>query len=319
MSTIAINGTEYDSVTGLPLDKPSETALRSATSDTHDQPTTVHGHSSKLHARHSRSETLNRSVVLKTKHKVIQHKKSVSNAYSIDQHEHVYRFAPHPAGILKQRKVMDVTAPAKTPPIVAKAHDSLEVKSEQHAPRPQSSVEKKNEALRQAIERTEVPSYTKQRTIRPHQKIVAFMSASLAVVIMAMYFAYLNMPALSVRVAAAQAGINAGFPEYRPTGYSLNGPVTFSSGKVAINFKANGGPQVFSITQSKSAWNSDAVLDNVVVPRAGGNYIPYTERGLTIYTFDNNAAWVNGGILYTLEGDAPLSSEQIRRIATSLL
>lgn len=127
------------------------------------------------------------------------------------------------------------------------------------------------------------------------------------------------MPNLSVRVAAAQAGINAGYPNYHPDGYALAGPVTFSDGRVSMNFKANGGNHTFTINQSKSGWNSDAVLDNYVSPRAGSSYIPYTERGLTIYTYDNNAAWVNGGILYTVEGDAPLSSEQIRRIATSLL
>lgn len=127
------------------------------------------------------------------------------------------------------------------------------------------------------------------------------------------------MPNLSVRVAAIQAGIDASYPDYRPDGYSLNGPVTYADGRVTMNFTANGGPQEFKISQSESTWDSEAVLDNYIAPRAGADYIPYTERGLTIYTYDNNAAWVNGGILYTIEGNAPLSSEQIRRIATSLL
>ena len=133
------------------------------------------------------------------------------------------------------------------------------------------------------------------------------------------YLTYINMPNLSVRVAAAQAGIDANYPNYRPDGYALNGPVTYTDGRVSMNFKANAGSQNFSVNQSKSGWDSDAVLDNYVTPRATNGYIPYTERGLTIYTYDNNAAWVNAGILYTVEGDAPLSSEQIRRIATSLL
>jgi hypothetical protein len=60
------------------------------------------------------------------------------------------------------------------------------------------------------------------------------------------------------------------------------------------------------------------VLDNYVKEKAGDNYITYNERGLTIYTYNSNAAWVNNGVLYTIDGDAPLSSDQIRRIATSL-
>jgi hypothetical protein len=133
------------------------------------------------------------------------------------------------------------------------------------------------------------------------------------------YLTYLNMPNISVRVAAMQAGIDASYPSYNPDGYSLSGPVKYTDGRVTLSYNANGGPQNYTINQSRSSWNSDAVLDNYVAPRAGTNYIPYTERGLVIYTYDNNAAWVNGGILYTIEGNAPLSSEQIRRIATSLL
>jgi hypothetical protein len=155
--------------------------------------------------------------------------------------------------------------------------------------------------------------------MRSRQRVVAILSATLAIVLLGGYVTYLNMPALSVRVAAAQAGIDAGYPNYRPDGYALNGPVTYSQGEVAMNFKANGGNQTFTLNQSKSGWDSAALLDNYVTPKAGSDYTPYTERGLTIYTYGNNAAWVNGGILYTIQGNAPLSSTQMREIATSLL
>ena len=49
-----------------------------------------------------------------------------------------------------------------------------------------------------------------------------------------------------------------------------------------------------------------------------GKYATYNDAGLTIYTYGTDAAWVNGGVLYTVEGSANLSNEQIRRIATSL-
>ena len=126
------------------------------------------------------------------------------------------------------------------------------------------------------------------------------------------------MPSLSVRVAAAQAGIDASYPEYRPDGYSLRGTVAYKEGEVSMQFGANAGPQEFTVTQAKSSYDSVAVLDNHVKPASGEQYTTYNERGLTIYTYDSNAAWVNGGILYTITGDAPLSGEQIRRIATSL-
>jgi hypothetical protein len=46
--------------------------------------------------------------------------------------------------------------------------------------------------------------------------------------------------------------------------------------------------------------------------------LTYSERGLTVYTYGSKAAWVNGGILYTLNGNAPLNSDQILKIASSM-
>ena len=109
------------------------------------------------------------------------------------------------------------------------------------------------------------------------------------------------MPSLSVRVAAAQAGVNATYPEYRPDGYGMSGAVAYSEGQVSMKFASNGGSENFTINQSKSNWDSSAVLDNYVKQKAGDNYITYNERGLTVYTYGSNAAWVNNGVLYTIE------------------
>jgi hypothetical protein len=85
-----------------------------------------------------------------------------------------------------------------------------------------------------------------------------------------------------------------------------------------MKFASNSGPQNFTLNQKKSSWDSSAVLDNYVKQKAGENYITYNERGLTIYTYGSDAAWINNGVLYTINGDAPLSSDQIRHIATSM-
>ena len=95
--------------------------------------------------------------------------------------------------------------------------------------------------------------------------------------------------------------------------------MTFSDGEVIINFAANTGSTKFTITQKKSLLDSSAVLNDIVRKEVGGQYNTSQAGGLTVYTFNGgNAAWVNAGILYTIKGDAPLSGEQIRRIATSL-
>ena len=41
-------------------------------------------------------------------------------------------------------------------------------------------------------------------------------------------------------------------------------------------------------------------------------------NGLTIYSYGTHAAWVNAGILYTVDGNAELAPEQIQKIAASL-
>jgi hypothetical protein len=96
--------------------------------------------------------------------------------------------------------------------------------------------------------------------------------------------------------------------------------VTFSDGEVTLNFVSNSGSGGYIVKQSRSSWDSTAVLNNLVKEQAGANYITTQEKGLTIYLYSDSrsAAWASGGILYTISTTAPLSGEQLRHIATSL-
>ena len=125
------------------------------------------------------------------------------------------------------------------------------------------------------------------------------------------------MPAISVRVAASRAGVNAKYPEYKPNGYSIDGPVAFSPGQVKINYKSNGNDWKYSVMQQNSNWDSSAVLDNKVLPETN-NYETLSQKGLTIYRYSNKTSWVNGGVLYTIDGNASLSNDQVLRIVDSM-
>lgn len=314
--TIIIDGQAYDAISGLPAD--AAPAVKPVVPVVHApaHPTVA----AKIHSGPQRSVTLQRKPVKKpvpAKHTILGHPQVKHMDIARPRHQSVAKFAPHPVGALRPAASATPDIGPITHPHVAKAHALAQAKS-QPLSRSITAAEIKNKAVKDAIEKTHKQAPLKNR-FGSRQRIVAILSATLAVVLLGGYITYLNMPALSVRVAAAQAGIDANYPSYRPDGYALNGPVTYSAGKVAINFKANGGNQKFTINQSKSSWDSEALLDNYVSPRAGSNYIPYAENGLTIYTYGDNAAWVNGGILYTIEGNAPLSSSQMREIATSLL
>lgn len=160
-------------------------------------------------------------------------------------------------------------------------------------------------------------SNNKKKPIKRSLKIIYTALFSILAIIITGYLIYSLMPSLSVRIASAQAGINATYPEYCPDGYKPSGPVSYSDNVVTIDFRANTGDNRFTISQSKSSWDSSAVKVKAE-QEASGEVITTSEKGLTIFTYKNNAMWVNGGILYSISSDAPLSGEQIRHIATSL-
>lgn len=332
--TITINGVTYDSASGLRIEANEP---QQAPASAPDKPTTERSASTSaatLHAAQAKSTTLNRQYVAK-----IASKQPVARAerprQNIARSAQISKFAPHPVAVAQptRKPVMDI-APAAHP-LVARAQAKQEqgkhvaqpsTPQVHHAVAPAATTPSavlKQEAIAQAVEQTASRTHaerahTKQAKRHSKSRFMSLSTAGIALMLLAGYFTYINMPNLSVRVAAAQAGIDASYPGYQPDGYSLSGPVAYSSGQVTMKFASNTGSQNFTVAQTKSNWDSGAVLDNFVKQKAGENYLTYNDQGLTIYTFDSNAAWVNGGILYTVSGDAPLSGDQIRRIATSM-
>lgn len=193
------------------------------------------------------------------------------------------------------------------------------VKSKSFSPKPAITKHKKTdkkETVKEKPKKAEAPKPEKT-PMKKSLKVAIVSSVSFLVVISTAYLIYLFMPSLSVRVASAQAGINATYPEYRPDGYSPSGPVSYKDDAVTIDFHSKNDSSKFTIKQSKSSWDSSAVKAKAEQD-ASGEVTTTSERGLTIFTYKNNAIWVNGGILYSISGDASLSGDQIRQIATSL-
>ena len=343
---ITINGVNYDAQTGLPVQQEQPTD-RSESASQFAPRNTVRP-SQQMHVTTQKSQTLNRRVVKSSAPK-INTQPSTAKSPSIT------KFASHPAAARRTR-LMDI-APVKNTqavkqtvrpvrkktavvqPSVTPQQVSAPTKAETPAPAPAPLISPvvaapkpsqilKQEAIAEALSQPTVRESKKAAQKREKQakaqtkmrrtRFFSVASASLALLMLGGYFTYLNIPNLSVRVAAAQSGVNASYPGYRPDGYALQGFVTYDKDTVSMKFAANGSPQSYRIDQTKKNWDSSAVLENYVKPRAGGSYVPYSERGLTIYTFGTNAAWVNNGILYTIDGDAPLSSDQILHIATSM-
>lgn len=346
---VTINGREYDPHTGVPILRDDIRPSKQRAGGVRE----LHS-AGQIHTRMQRSQTLNRRYV----HSHLQQKlaaKSAKQAAATEQVIAVKKVAKQPVAVAEhpalQHTISRFGRPALAPtpipvmseqpgraqpipdiapgihPMVQRA-EAIRAEREpatQAKTMPKPSDILKAEAIQKAMD--DAPTGTKRRRERaPKQpakrslfaRMSAFASAGAALLLLGGYFTYLNMPNLSVRVAAAQAGIDATYPGYKPSGYSLSGPVAYDSGQVRMKFAANGGPQSFTLNQERTGWDSSAVLENYVEPIAKSDFYVAKDSGLTIYTFGNHAAWVNNGILHTIDGDATLSEDQVRRIATSM-
>jgi hypothetical protein len=150
----------------------------------------------------------------------------------------------------------------------------------------------------------------------PRMATVTAVAAS--VLVLAGYISYLNYPNLSLRLAASRAGIDAKLPNYTPSGYSFAGPIGYEAGQVTIRFDSNADAGFIKLSQSKTNWDSASLLEGYVLKKSQ-DYVTFQQNGLTIYMYGgSNAAWVNSGVLYTIEGNNFLNSEQVIKMATSL-
>ena len=138
-----------------------------------------------------------------------------------------------------------------------------------------------------------------------------------AVAIMAGYIWVQNYPKLALQNASSQAGLTASLPSYLPSSYTLKNTDT-KPGVVTLTFNSPSAGDALKIDQRSTSWDSSSLLDNYVA-KAADDYATVQGQGLTIYLFNNNqAAWVNHGIWYSIAGAGRLSREQILKIAYSL-
>jgi len=316
--TVTINGNLYDAVTGLPIkktfkkdDKPVSPAVAKKRA--------AEVASTSVHTQPDRSHTLNRRAIKKPVASVVK-RPAGPRHMDIARSSKVAKFAPHPVAVATKKAA---ALAAATPDIAPKAHP-VAARALARAKKPVATIiasktpkQIKEEAIATALATPTVKPAKKKRGLRWSRRFT-IITAIFAVLIIGAYLTWVNIPSISVGFAASQAGIEATYPQYKPDGYHLSQPVTYSDGTVTLSFKSNSDSSKYTIIQTRSSWDSSAVLTNIVKKAAGDNYVTTQESGLTIYSFKDSATWVNGGILYTINSNAPLSGEQIRHIATSL-
>jgi hypothetical protein len=139
----------------------------------------------------------------------------------------------------------------------------------------ESVKEKPNESIQTKVDK---------KPMNKKLKIAALVFTSFFIITITGFLIYSFMPSFSVKIASAQAGIDATYPEYYPNDYSLSGPVTYVDDNILINFHSNIDDSKFTIKQSKSSWDSSAVK-NLAEIEAGSDVVTTSEKGLTIFDF----------------------------------
>lgn len=216
--------------------------------------------------------------------------------------------------IAKQRRQQELAALKQTEQAFAGNRPALPSLSAQQARAINAQVKQQTLAAAIANDNPQrTTGVSKPSFIKQHLSLIA---ASLAVIILGGYLTYLNLPNISLRIAASRAGINASYPEYQPKGYSLKKLANFENDQVVIEYQNN--DKLLKLSQQASQWDSKTVLENLVKKQAGEVYQTNQTKGLTIYIYNNQATWINGGILYNLSINDSISTDQIHKIATSL-
>jgi hypothetical protein len=213
---------------------------------------------------------------------------------------------------LNRTTATQATRPALTRPTVNTAQQ-------------QSSSDAENDIFSQAL-----ASATSHEQKVPHEstvskikhggkkkkRVLSIVTAAAVFMVLSGFVAVQNRQNIQLQIAGAKAGFSVAVPMYKPDGYNMD-KMTYAAGSVATLYK-NTGSQSFTLTQKKSNWDSQTLLENFVAS-SGDDYKGFQSNGRTIYVYGKGkATWVNGGIWYQIQGADELTNEQLVKIAASM-
>lgn len=330
--TVIINGKTYDMATGQPVAVATHAAKTQVISDIapNKQPaarpakTAVHRKARSVaphtKARPQKSTTLRRDILKKPSSSTRPSANKVHR--HIQKSERITRFAPTKQAASTEKKHnidKDLWAQTKALEHARAEHE----KATQKKSLPISSRAVKEHLLQQAVEK--VPAQAMNSHQKSHSghvtrraRFTSVAMTSFALIMLGGYLTYINIPNLSIRVAAANSGVDANLPAYQPAGYQIHGPIRYSDGEVSVAYKQMGGNSAYKLTQKPTDWDPVATLDNYVENDSKDDYQIHSVQGLTVYSYGKKAVWVNDGILHIIDGNVPLPSQQVERIVASM-
>jgi hypothetical protein len=156
------------------------------------------------------------------------------------------------------------------------------------------------------------------RTLK--RRMVSYGAGAVAVLAIAGFFGVQNADTIQFKMATNRAGFSATMPSYQPHGFAMDSVRTYN-GYVGLKYVADSieGKRSYAITEKPSSWNSSTLLTSIMADGQNISYRVVEKAGRTVYVYGNNqAAWVNNGILYQLVSTGTLGNHEIGQIAASM-
>ncbi len=221
------------------------------------------------------------------------------------------------AAINKAIVIPQVAAPQR----VVYRPDVMPVRSNRN----QSTTDIFERALQRATSHEQpVPVVTTNKRARVtkslRRRMVSYSAGAVAVLAIAGFFGMQNLDTIQFKMASSQAGFSATMPSYKPAGFAVDSVRSYN-GYVGLKYVADSieGGSSYAITEKPSNWNSATLLTNIQANSNTPSYRVVEKAGRTVYLYGNNqAAWVNNGILYQLVSSNELGNHEIGQIAASM-
>jgi len=182
-------------------------------------------------------------------------------------------------------------------------------------PKPSNSPEDMfTRAIANAQHHADIKAHTKAYKQRVRRHFASLAVGASALLVIAGFAAYLNVPSLQIRVAGMQAGVSTTNPNFAKAGFSYTG-VTSTQSKRVIGLKTT--EANYRLVQQPTNWAGGQMIDHISSVSASGtpNFKTLQFGDQTVYRLNNgNATWVKNGTWYQLNGDRAIGDTQLQTL-----
>ena len=126
---------------------------------------------------------------------------------------------------------------------------------------------------------------------------------------------YLQVPYLSLQVVRWRADFTVGLAQ-APDGFRVNEPLVYDNQQVFT--KLVRGDELIDLSQQASSLDSSSLIAQLEQPTIEYQSQTLAGRTILIHRDNNQATWVNKGVLYTLSANFEMNQQQVFEIAQSL-